>query len=136
MASLDVVSAIETYLAERWTACPIVGALTSRDRPKNGADFLAVQYPVANSEQLTIGAPGNNVWRTEGAIRLVLHFDRQTSRETALQRADELAALFRGKHIGPVLTFAPSPPTINDDNDDGLYFRLSFAVPYQHDLIG
>lgn len=135
MASVAIVTAVETYLADQWNVCPVVGGLSTDDRPDNAAAFLAVQYPVANSSQLTIGAPGQNVWRTEGAFRILIH-TKKADRSLALAWADELASIFRGKDLGGVLTFAPSPPAIDDRNEEGLYFRLSFAVPYQHDIIG
>lgn len=139
MARLAVISAVEARLAANWTLCPIIGGLSTDDRPPSidgaVAPFLAVQYPVANSEQLTFGAPGANFWREEGAIRLVIHVGRQDG-ATGLAWADQLAALFRGKDFDGVQTFAPSSPAIDDRNDDGLYLQLSFAVPYHFDFIG
>jgi hypothetical protein len=135
MPSTAVIDAVEDHLAANWSACPVIGLKTPGDRPANFQPFVVVQYPVANSEQLTIGAPGANVWRTEGAFRIVLHFDKR-QQMLGVGMAEQIATLFRGKHIGAVRTLAPSPPVADDSNDEGGYFRLSFAVPYHHDLIG
>lgn len=139
MAKLAVVTAVEARLAAAWTLCPIIGGLSDDDRPASTdgtvTPFIAIQYPVANAEQLTLGAPGANFWREEGAFRIVIHVARGAG-ATGLAWADEVAALYRGKNFDGVQTFAPSSPAIDDRNDDGLYLRLSFAVPYWHDYVG
>lgn len=136
MASEAVVNAVETRLAANWNKCPIVGVMHKDERPDESASFLAVQYPVANEDQISVGSPGANVWREEGAFRLVLSMNRDEEKVTMLQWADELRALYRGKHFDGVETFAPSPPAIDDRNDEGTFYILSIAVPYQYDLIG
>lgn len=136
MASEAVVNAVEGRLVANWTRCPINGLVHKSERTDESASFLQVQYPVANEDQISVGAPGANIWREEGAFRLVLLMNRDEERSTMLQWADELRALFRGKHFDGVETFAPSPPTIDDRNDEGNFFVLSIAVPYQFDRIG
>jgi len=136
MASEAVVNAFETRAVENWSRCPINGLLHKTERADESASFLQFQYPVANEEQISVGAPGANVWREEGVARLVLLMNRGEDRSTMLQWADELRALYRGKHFDGVETFAPSPPAIDDNNDEGNFYRLSIAVPYQFDRIG
>lgn len=136
MASQAVINAVESGQLSLWSHMPIIGWVRRDERTDESASFLQVQYPVANEEQITIGAPGANVWREEGVIRLVLLMNRDEDRATILQRADELRSLFRGKEFGGVQTFAPSPPAIDDNNDDGNFLRLSIAVPYQFDRLG
>lgn len=136
MASQDVINAVESGQLAQWTHMPIIGWVRRDERTDESASFLQVQYPVANEEQITIGAPGANVWREEGVIRLVLLMNRDEDRATILQRADELRSLFRGKEFAGVQTFAPTPPAIDDNNDDGNFLRLSIAVPYQFDRLG
>lgn len=131
-----VVDAVEARLAEGWTKCPVVGINLTGNTPKDGSPFVQVSYPVANGEQLTVGAPGQNVYRETGAFRLVVNARRGRGVADGLAWADELAALFRGKEFGGIQTFAPSSPVIDDRNDEGNYFVLSFAVPYQADILG
>lgn len=136
MASEAVVNAVEGRLSANWSRCPINGMIHKDERTDESASFLEVQYPVSNEEQITVGAPGANVYREEGAFRLVLMMNRSEAPSTMLQWADELRALYRGKEFDGVQTFAPSPPAINDSNDNGSFYILAIAVPYQFDIIG
>lgn len=131
-----VVDAVEARLAENWTRCPVVQANLIGVVPGGTDPFVQVFYPVSNGEQLTVGAPGQNVYRETGALRLVINARRGKGAGEGLAWADELAALFRGKEFGGVRTFAPSSPTIDDRNDEGKYFVLSFAVEYEADIFG
>lgn len=139
-----VVSTIEGHLAANWTRCEVRGFTdNSGETPDDGAAFLVVQYPFSQTEQITVGAPGANVFREEGGVRLVLNMPRDPdSRADALTWTDELAALFRGRHFpasGAMLgltTHAPSSPVFDDASDDGNYLLLSVIVPYQADVLG
>lgn len=137
MALSAVTAAVKARLDANWTRCPVRG-LNARDgdTPADNGAFLVVQYPVASADQISIGAPGANVWRDEGVIRFVLSVETGSGTETALAWVDEIAALFRGKVFDGVRTFAPSPPAIDDQSDAGGWVILSFAVPYQHDILG
>lgn len=142
MPLAGVVAAVEARLADFWTHCPVYGfGVDTSDTPSDASAFLEVQYPISSSNQITIGAPGNNMFREAGAFRLVLSVPRDVNgRATALTWADELAALFRGRHFGAagslagITTFSPSSPAIDDDTDHGNYLVLAIAVPYQANL--
>jgi hypothetical protein len=136
MAAKAVVDAVEARLAANWSACPVVGLFGVR--PDDGASFVTTQYPVANAEAITIGAPGNNVHREAGAIRFVLSVSRQLADPVAqgLQWADDLGTLFRSKVFGGIETFSPGSPAIDDRTDDGIYLVMSFVVPYRFDRFG
>lgn len=144
MPMKQVVAAVEARLAASWARCPVRGFTDDNgDTPDDASAFLVVQYPVAMSEQITIGAPGNNVFREDGAFHLVLAMPRTVDGRTqALAWTDELTALFRSQQFGAsadfmgVTTYAPTSPAIEDDTDNGNYLRLSIAVPYQADLVG
>ncbi|HJE24919.1 MAG TPA: DUF4128 domain-containing protein [Methylorubrum populi] len=131
-----VVDAVEARLSANWKKCPVVGINLTGDVPNGPEPFVQVSYPVANGEQLTVGAPGENVYRETGAFRLVVNARRGKGVAEGLAWADELAALFRGQEFDGVQTFAPSSPAIDDRNDEGKYFVLSIAVPYQADILG
>ncbi|HEV7284301.1 MAG TPA: phage tail terminator-like protein, partial [Kaistia sp.] len=102
MPMQQVVAAVEARLASGWTLCPFRRfADDNGDTPADASAFLTVQYPVAMSDQITVGAPGANVFREEGAFRLVLAMPRtMEGRLLALIWTDELAKLFRGKQFG------------------------------------
>ena len=132
-ANVDI--AVKARLAANWTHCPVVVELNlSADLPS--APFLTVVYPVANAEQMSIGAPGANIWRETGVFLLVLNVERSTGSSAWLEWSDELSALFRGKTFSGVQTFATTSAPIDNDNENGNYYELAVAVPYQYDLIG
>lgn len=138
MASKAVVDAVEARIAGLWAGPskpPVVGMNLTGKAP-NATDFIVIQYPVGAAEQITVGAPGANVWRETGVIRIVINAQRGKGMADALQWADELAGVLRGKAFAGVQTFAPSPPTIDDDNDQGNFFRVTFGCEYQHDVVG
>ncbi|MDP4024458.1 phage tail terminator-like protein [Methylobacterium sp. NEAU 140] len=137
MALAAVLAAVSGRLAAEWTRCPVRGPnAKSRNTPAADEPFVEVQYPVMTASRISIGAPGANRYRDEGAIRLVLNVVRGKGIDEAAAWIDELRALFRGKSFDGVCTFAPSPPVIDDRNDDGRYYLLSFAVPFEHDYFG
>ncbi|OHV17551.1 hypothetical protein BK022_04975 [Methylorubrum extorquens] len=101
------------------------------ETPEDGSTFVQVQYPVANTTTMDLAG---TYYREEGAIRIIVNAQRGAETAAGLTLADDLAALFRNKKFGGVQTFAPSSPVIDDRNEEGMYFALSFAVPYQFDF--
>lgn len=137
MARKGLMDAVSARLGADWHGAPIYGVNGGKwGPPEDGSSFVAVQYPFNSARQLTFGAPGANVWREEGGIRFVLALEPGTGDDVGFTWADEIAALFRGKEFDGVQCFAPTSPVIDDDNDIGSYFVLTFVVPYQFDLIG
>lgn len=136
MALKKVVDAVAARLSAQWDRCPVYGINDKGETPGDGSPFVQISFPVANGEQLTVGDPGNNVYRETGAFHLAVHAQRGAGVTAGLTMADELATLFRGKNFDGVQTFAPSSPAIDDRNEEGMYFTLSVAVPYQADLLG
>lgn len=136
MPSQAVAEAVAARLDALWTRCPVFGINQEATAPADASPYLAVQFPVANRDQITIGAPGNNIFREWGALRFVLHTERGAGPAKALAWADELALMFQAKQFGAVTTYAPSPPTLDGRNYDGNYCVVSFAVPYFADTRG
>jgi hypothetical protein len=135
MASKEVVDAVNARLAS-WTTLPFVGPNLEGDTPADASQYVLVDYPVANAMQMSVGAPGYNVWREEGVFRLIIHAGRGKGVDDALIYAGQLAALFRGKSFDGVNTDAPSPPITDDRSENGNYFLIAIAIPYEFDLIG
>lgn len=131
MAKKVVVDAVEARLQERFSACPVFGINLQGETPEDGSTFVQVQYPVANTTTMDLAG---TYYREEGAIRIIVNAQRGAETAAGLTLADDLAALFRNKKFGGVQTFAPSSPVIDDRNEEGMYFALSFAVPYQFDF--
>lgn len=136
MASKTVVDAVKARLAANFTAVPLLVDNVDSAGPDDGSPYLELQFPVANEQQITVGAPGRNVFREEGAFRLVLSVRTGDPLDQALTWIDQLRALFRGKQFAGVTTYAPSP-AVQDDRAfvaGGTRVLLSTAVPYYADL--
>lgn len=136
MALQAVINAVEARLAANWTKSAIKAVNLDAEAPSDGSPFLIVQYPVANSHQQSLGAPGVNIWREEGLIRIVINTERGGGETKALQWADELGVLFRGQLFDGVQCWEVNSPHIDDTNDQGNYFMVSIMVRYWFDLIG
>lgn len=107
--------------------CPVFGINLQGDVPEDGSVFAEVQYPVANVRQMDLAA---RRYREEGAIRLIVNAQRGAGVQVGLELADRLAAIFRSRKFDGVQTWSPSGTAIDDRNDNGLYFPVSFSVPY------
>lgn len=135
MPSKAVYDAVKARLDANWSALPVTFPDTAQETPDDASPYVVVQFPISSSEQMSIGAPGANVWRETGAIRFVINSSRGAGLTDGLQWADDLAALFRGKIFDGVRTYAPGSPVIDDRGDMGNYQQLSFAVEYDFDLL-
>lgn len=138
MARLAVIQAVEAVLAANWTATPVIKMNDSQSLPpKSGAEYVEVVYPVANETQMSIGAPGANVWREIGAFQVRLYSTRGAGLSAAITKADALAVLFRGQRIAANMECGEvDSAALHDDNDRGNYFVVGVIVNYFHDLIG
>jgi hypothetical protein len=136
MARQDVIDAVTVRLKANFSACPILDQDTTTKPPADGSAFLTLQFPVAHEEQITVGAPGHNVWRETGAFRLVISVRTGDPLKQANTWLDEARAIFRGQQFAGVTTFAPSPAVQADPEFiGGTRVELSSAVPYQSDFI-
>ncbi len=114
---------------------PIIGANTDGQTPAGGSAFLTVQYPVAVANHIGMADVGNRAFREEGTIRLVLSVPRSSGQDQALAWCDDLVALFIAEQFGAVTCRTPSPPIVNNaDNDRGKYWIMSVSVPYFRDF--
>ena len=141
MAHLHVMDAVETRLDLGFSdidACPRHEQNIGGATPGDSTPFLVIEYPVSRSQQMSVGAPGQNVWREEGAFRVVVAVPAGTGTRQAMVWLDEIAALYRGLTFDGVTCWGPSSPTPcdEDDNEDGAYFKMSIAVPYWADIVG
>lgn len=136
MASAEVMKAVKARLDAFWSRTLIVYPNDTFETPADASPYLEVQYPVADETTVSIGAPGANVQREEGVIRLVLHIERGIGTITGAEWLDELRQHFRQKGFGPVRTYQASPPVTDDRNDNGNYWSLSSAIVYDADFLG
>lgn len=153
MASAAVMSAFQTRITSAWAGLcagrsfatfPVVYPNTGTSAPRDGSAFLAVEYPVANEEMKSSGAPGANIWREDGATVLTLcvprGVDLLASGTPYAGLVDDLRANLRGKTLtvgsGFLTTFEATPPAFRPDSDRGAYCELSTAVAYWFDIVG
>lgn len=130
MASKAVIDAVEARLAANWTRTPVV-SLNRGQEPQDGTAFLRATYVDPRERQFTLGDPGNNVWKEEGTIRLVLEAKNGIGAEQAATWCDELAVLFRGQYFAGVQCFeAVSPPF--DNATKGNYYELPVRVRFTY----
>ncbi len=133
MAGKTIEDAVKARLSANWTATAIVDDDTTGSGPGDGSPYVTVQYPVGQENQITVGAPGNNVFRETGAFRILLSTSTGVGKDQALIWMDQLRALFRSKQFSGVTTFAPSPGVEIPANYQAGRYVMSCAVPYQAD---
>ncbi len=128
MAVLAVITAVESRLVAGFAEAPIIETNGGQEPPADGSEFVVVQYPVANNEQMTLG----RYYREEGAFRVVISAQRGLRENLikALGWADTIAALFRTQKFDGVESWTPNLARLDDDNDEGNYYVISVVVPY------
>lgn len=134
MAQAPVFQAFADRLEIFWDRCPVLDGLATRKPPADGGPFLTLQFPVSRSDQISIGAPGANVFRETGVCRLVLSVPSGVATAAALAWADDLAALFRSRRFDGVDTGAPDSAVLSDAEEAGAYAVLSVLIPYTFDF--
>jgi hypothetical protein len=134
MAGKVVVDAVAARLAESWTLTAIIDDDSSGMGTGDGSPYVTIEYPVSVENQITVGSPGNNVFRESGAFRIVLTSQIGIGISQSLDWIDRLRAIFRGKQFSGVTTYAPSPAAIDNSNYVGGKFIVSSSVPYYADL--
>lgn len=131
-----VADAVEAQIGSTWTssdatALVVRGLNAEGEPPADGSPFIAIEYPVRNETQQSLGNPGSNFFKEEGFFRIIVN--EQRGRGTSRVRAwiTELRALFRGQNLSStVQCFEASGPAITDANDLGNYWQMSFVVRY------
>jgi hypothetical protein len=131
MASAAVIAAVKSRQRNFWTTTPFLYPNEPYPLPNNPASFVAVEFPLAESDQASLGAPGANKFRDLGAIRFVINTPNDIGTDLGTQYANELSNVFRAKVFDGVITYAPSPPVYL--GADGNYASWSISVPYKYD---
>ena len=127
-----VVEAVDAVLDAGWSHTEVVPFNTSYEAPVDGdgnpEPFLLVQYPISDTRHLTLGRIGPS--EELGTVLFRLHTARGVGIATALEWADELAALFHRRNIPPIRYGDASSPRLDDDADLGNYLQTSIVVNY------
>ena len=131
MASAAVIAAVKARQQAGWTTTRVDYPNETTTPPTDSADFVEVDFPLAGSDQASLGAPGANKFRDLGTIRFIVNIKSGDGTDRATQYANELADLFRAKVFAGVITYAPSPPVYL--GMDGVHASWSIAIPYKYD---
>lgn len=131
MASAAVIAAVKARQQAGWTSARVSYPNETFTLPDGPLPFVEVDFPIASSDQASLGAPGANKFRDVGTIRFIISTVVNTGTDLATQYAGELTDLFRAKVFDGVITYAPSPPVYL--GADGNYASWSIAVPYKFD---
>lgn len=131
MADAVVIAAVKARQAAGWTTAPFVYPNEPFSPPSDGSTFVQVDFPLAESDQASLGAPGANKFRDMGTVRFIVNTITGSGTELATQYAGELADLFRAQVFGGVITYAPSPPVYL--GAEGMHAAWSISVPYKYD---
>lgn len=135
MASAAAMAAFKARIEGASLAYPVRYPNDAFALPADPARFVAVQYPLAQDRQASFGAPGSNVFRESGVLRLVIHEPVTVGVDAAAAFAETLRVLFRNARFAGVRCYAPSSPVFDDRQVEGNYCRLSIAVPYDFDVL-
>lgn len=137
MASVAVFDAVMTLLAANWSHTAIVDGspFSSFDVPSNGAAFAEVTFPFASEQRISFGAPGNNVFRENGAFVFSVMAPVSDDVRDWLLKLDALRDALRGASaVSGNLRIDEAPPPILDNIEDREIYRVvSIAVPYEFD---
>ncbi len=134
MASSSAATAIAARLKAQWShaTVPILAPDDLDNPPTNPpAAFVVLEMAGAVSDRITIGAPGNNVFRETGAFLVHVHVPDALTDRAAVARgyADEIAAMFRSQQFAGV-TCHGHIALAEDTAANGLYWGLSISIEY------
>ena len=127
MARMEVITAVRARLAANWSAAPVYDNNSQGSTPEDASPFVILQFPLANTERWPVN---QRYYVEEGAFRVVIHTQRGSGEDLALQWSDQIADIFRDQTFAGVECKVPSSPLLDDENDQGPYFATSLVVPY------
>lgn len=85
------------------------------------------------AEQASMGDPGNNVHRHEGAAIVMIFTPAGAGDQRALELADRAAAIFRGwQSAGTGLRFL-RPPFVRRVGQEQKWYHINVIIPFQRD---
>ena len=105
MSSKHVIDTVAAYLAAQWTETRIIDAMnlfSSIDADPGGPLVEWVTFVPEDSVEMqaSIGFPGNQRWREEGAISFTAFVPSGTGVDRALELSELLRDMVRAKQIG------------------------------------
>lgn len=129
---------LAAHVATAAITFPIKDLTNTTENPGAGAGFIALEFPGGNEDQITTGAPGDNIWRERGQVTIRVYAPLGGGRDTAEAAAEALRNLFRadrfsaGSRVIRVLDTAP----MGGGQDEGGMWAESVALGYRTDNRG
>lgn len=132
--SLAVLAAIKS-LAAPFTDAPIAWPNEAFTLPTDdyGSPLPWIWAETNGLGATLIGLGSENLSEDHGFVRFHVMVPVGSGLEGATGLADTLSALYRAQNpISGLQLLAPSPPEFGASSDDGLYFGVSFSVPWTY----
>lgn len=128
---------IATLVANNWSHCPIRDFDSSFAVPSDRSAFAELTYPVrADEEMISIGDPGNNVFRMSQAFMFCVYAPMNDTKSTWRSRLNTFRSVFRGySGLSGHLRMIEAPGiAFHASTDYPGYFAMSIAVPFTYDI--
>lgn len=142
MAGDTLRDAFRTRLAAHVTTAaitfPIKDLTNTTEDPDVTTGFIALEFPGGNEDQLTTGAPGDNIWRERGQVTVRVYAPLGHLRDTAEAAAEALRNLFRADRFSAgsrVIRIVDAAPMGGGQDEGGLWAE-SVALGYRTDNRG
>ena len=138
MSSKAVQDKFNAYMLANWTDTDIYDVNNTIDAPPRDdlSDWIAIQYPGAGEEQVSMGDPGNNVWREEGVIVIHIQTASGIGNQEFLTIGEKLSNMLRAAVIDGIHIRSVSPPNFREDVKafQGNWYSMTTALDYYHDI--
>lgn len=133
--------AIKDRLRQGFTAAPIAWPNEQFERPKDPQartllPYVLLELAGEEFDQASIGAPGQNLFRTEGRLAVHVYVPAMTGDDQALQMAKQIRDLFCGQEIAGVEFRRARVYPGADGDDNGAYWRRSIVIDWRYEEVG
>lgn len=126
--------ALRRRLETNWTTTPI-GWVSENFKPPNPpVAFIMADVISMPTNQITIGAPGNNLFREVGALSIAVYYPANKGTDVPRQYATTLASLFRAVDFEGVSCKSPTIQRGQMDDTEGIWYRIDVFCPFHYDL--
>lgn len=125
-------AALAALFRDNWTETQIAWPGQPFKTPDFGATAW-VEFNVINGEasQVSVGAPGENVFRHPGIVSLMIYVPPLLGEDEALRLADVATAIFRG--VTSIVDLRFGAPSINKMGVVANYIQCAVSVPFNRD---
>lgn len=148
MSSRYVRNTVWAYLKANWLETRVIEVENLFRNEDVGGDpieeWVTMMTQSANEQQASIGAPGDQRWREDGALAFIAFVPSGTGTDRALELAEQLRDLFRAQEIddgagGPTITFrSVDPPDTalpsSVDASQGAWYGFTVSAIYYCDF--